>query len=65
VLRSKAVGKSVQDEHVATVPVAGDAIGKHNPISDPGHEKKTDREKRDGSVVARQKNQDGKLGKEE
>jgi hypothetical protein len=37
----------------------------HNPISDPGHEKKTDREKRDGSVVARQKNQDGKLGKEE
>lgn len=37
----------------------------HNPILHPGHEKKTDREKRDGSVVARQKNQDGKLGKEE
>jgi hypothetical protein len=68
VLRSKAVGKSVQDEHVAKVPVARDAIGNrviHNPISDPGHERKTDREKRDGSVVARQKNQDGKLGKEE
>lgn len=37
----------------------------HNPILDPGHEKKKDREERDGSVVARQKNQDGKLGKEE
>ena len=30
VLRSKAVGKSVQDEHVATVPVAGEATGKQS-----------------------------------